>query len=58
MSTIETIQETIRRLRLDMAVPLFWKQNMIKLLEGCAAELLQKDARICEVTKLYNEAVD
>lgn len=31
---------------------------MVKLLEGCAAELLQKDARICEVTKLYNEAVD
>lgn len=58
MSAIENIQETIRRLRLDMAVPLFWKQNMIQLLEGCAAELLQKDARICEVTKLYNEAVD
>lgn len=58
MSNIANIQEIIRRLQADVTAPLFWKQNMVKLLEGCAAELQQKDARISELTKLYNEAVE
>lgn len=58
MSNIANIQEIIRRLKTDVTAPLFWKQNMVKLLEGCAAELQQKDARISELTKLYNEAVE
>ena len=58
MSNIANIQEIIRRLQTDVTAPLFWKQNMVKLLEGCAVELQQKDARISELTKLYNEAVE
>ncbi len=36
MSNIANIQEIIRRLQTDVTAPLFWKQNMVKLLEGGA----------------------
>ena len=65
MGAVENIMETIRRLERDVTAPMGWRQSLIRLLQGCIAELQRKDAELqrkdaelSELTKLYSEAVD